>query len=290
MPALNVAGTTLDYDEQGSGEPLVLVHGSASDRRTWDRQYERFGESHRVISYSRRYHWPNAPIAEGADYSMPEQVDDLRALLHTLGATPAHVVGHSYGAYVGLLLAMREPEAVRTLVLVEPPVLPLLVDIPPKPAQILRLLATKPRTAVTIVKFGANGFAPAAAAARRGNAHEAMRIFGRAVLGREAYERLSASRLEQVGANSFAAELLGSGLAPLDDARVRQIRVPALLVNGERSPALFHRLIDHLHELLPHAERIAVPGASHIVHEDNAEAFNAAVLAFLQRAQRGRRG
>jgi hypothetical protein len=51
-------------------------------------------KGYRTIVYSRRFHWPNEAIREGTDYSMTEHVDDLRALLRSLDAAPAHLVGH----------------------------------------------------------------------------------------------------------------------------------------------------------------------------------------------------
>lgn len=133
---------------------------------------------------------------------MAEQVDDLQAPCSAIGATPAHLVGHSYGAYLCLLLAIRRPASVRSLVLVEPPVLPLFADIPPKPSQVARLLVSRPRTAIAIMTFAATGFTPAAAAARRGDAERSMHIFGRAMLGGEAYRRLSPQRRQQVRVNT----------------------------------------------------------------------------------------
>ncbi len=117
MPTLPIRGATLQYVEQGHGEPLVLIHGSVSDRRTWGQVQPELARHFRTIAYSRRYHWPNASIPAGADYAMLEHVDDLDAA----GARPAHLVGHPYGAYVALLLAIRRPESVRSLVLAEPP-------------------------------------------------------------------------------------------------------------------------------------------------------------------------
>lgn len=201
MGSLDINNTSLKYVEDGSGEPLVLVHGSASDYRTWHYQRDEFGQQFRVIAYSRRYHWPNEPIPEGVDYSMAEHVDDLRTLLHSLDAAPAHLVGHSYGAFLCLLLAIKEPRLVRTLVLAEPPVITLFVSDPPKPPEILKLLVSRPRTAVSIIKFGAMGINPTTAAVKRGDMEEAMRLFGTAALGREAFDQLSESRLEQVRAN-----------------------------------------------------------------------------------------
>ena len=286
MPNLAVNQTELEYAEAGSGEPLLFVHGSASDYRTWQAQWDVFALQYRVIAYSRRFHWPNEKIREGMDYSMAEQLDDLQAVVHALGAAPAHLVGHSYGAFLALLLAIREPSLVRSLVLGEPPVITLFVSNTPQPLEILKLLATRPRTAAAIAKFGATGFGPATARAKQGDARAAMRTFGKAVLGLQAFQRLSATRLEQVDANAILAEFVGSGFPSLSPVEVRSVRAPALLVNGERSPGLFHRLNDALEELLPNAQRIHVEGASHIMHEDNPSAYNNAVGSFLARHTR----
>lgn len=84
-------------------------------------------------------------------------------------------------------------------------------------------------------------------------------------------------------ANFFAAELIGSGFAPLAAHDVRGVRCPTLLLNGEKSRPMFHRFTDRLQELLPHAERVEIPAASHISHEDTPPKYNAAVLSFLSR-------
>ncbi len=282
MAQANVNGTPLEYVEVGEGEPLVFVHGSASDYRTWHLQQEAFAERFRVIVYSRRYHWPNGPVPDGADYSMAEHVADLRAFLHACGAVPAHVVGHSYGAFVGLLLAQQAPHLVRTLVLAEPPTITLFVSDPPRPLELLALLASRPRTAASIIKLGALGLGPATAAARRDDLEGMMRLTGTAVLGRSAYAGLSEDRREQVRANLIPAELLGSGFPPLSPDSLRATRTPTLLLNGQSSPRAFHHLTDRLEELLPRTEREQIPEASHIMHEDNAPAYNAAVRSFIE--------
>lgn len=283
MTRLDLQGAALDYSEAGTGEPLVLVHGSASDQRTWQGQREALAKRYRVISYSRRYHWPNAPIAEGVDYSMLQHVDDLAVLLRSLDAAPAHLVGHSYGGFICLLLAIRNPALVRSLVLAEPPVVTLFVSNAPTPPQILKLLVTRPRTAAAIVKFGATGVAPASKAFKRGDMEAGVRAFGDAVFGKGGYDRFPDSRKAQVRDNlaNIKAELLGSGFVPLREDEVRGVQVPVLLLTGARSVALFRRLTDRLAELLPNARRLELARASHAMHEDNAPAFNVAVGAFL---------
>ena len=283
MPQVTVNGAAFEYLEEGNGEPLVFVHGSASDYRTWHLQQDALAEHFRVVTFSRRYHWPNQPIPDGADYAMAEHIADLRALLHALDAAPAHLVGHSYGALVCLLLAQQDPQLVRTLVLAEPPAIRLFVSNKPKPLELLKLFVTRPRTAAAIVKIGATGLGPATAAAKRGDMEAAMRLFGMAALGRDAYSRLSEERREQVRVNRFRAEFLGSGLLPLDAQKLRGIVTPTLLVTAQSSPRVFPRLADRLEELLPHAERVQIPDAAHVMHEDNAPAFTAAVRSFMER-------
>ncbi len=278
---IDVGTARLAHVQRGGGAPVFLVHGSSSDHRTWDPVLDGLAERLRPIAYSRRYHWPNQPIAEGADYSMIEHVDDLERLIGALGAAPAHLVGHSYGGFLCLLLAMRRPELVRSLVLAEPPVITLFTSSRPKPGEMLRLLATRPRTAIAIAKFGAAGLAPAVAALRRGDREAAFDRFSHAVLGRDRAKRLSPERRQQGLANLIPAELLGSGFAPLDPDQVRAIGCPTLLVSAAESPRLFHHLIDRLAELLPRAGRAEIPAASHIMHEDNPAAWTAAVLAFV---------
>jgi len=111
-----------------------------------------------------------------------------------------------------------------------------------------------------------------------------------AVFGPDGYDRLADSRRTQLVDNltSVKAELLGSGFMPLIASRVRNGQVPTLLIGGQRSIGLFHPLTDRLEELLPAGERIEIPGASHMMHEDNTAACNAAIGAFLERYRRVR--
>lgn len=282
MSNIEINGASLEYTEHGSGETVVLVHGSNSDYRVWHNQVDEFARHFHTVAYSRRFHYPNAKIAEGVDYSMTEQLDDLQTFIQSLESASVHLVGHSYGAFLSLLLAIRQPEMLSSLVLIEPPVVTLFVSIPPKPQELLKLLLTRPRTAIAIIHFAITGLIPATKAAERDNLDEALQIFGSAVLGAEVFDNLSEKRREQARVNTIKAEYVGSGFLPVDAADVRHVQVPALLINGANSPAMFHRLLDYMDELLPDSERIIIPSASHIVQEDNPGALNAAVVPFIQ--------
>ena len=283
MSQLDINGYSIAYNETGSGEPVVLVHGSASDYRTWQFQREAFAEDYRVIDYSRRYHWPNAPIAHGADYSMDEHVDDLQCVLERLDAVPAHIVGHSYGAFLGLLIALRKPALVRSLVLCEPPVITLFVSSHPKPLELLKLLLSRPRTAAAIIRFGAQGVGPASKAFRDGDMQKGIRSIAETIFGPGGYDGLPDSHKAQVADNlsNVRMEILGSGFVPLDKHELKILAAPSLLVSGSNSIKLFQLLTDHLETMLRNTQRSEIPGASHLMHEENPPAFNRVVLSFI---------
>jgi hypothetical protein len=94
---IRVGGMSFAYVDLGSGPTVVLIHGSISDYREWSKQMEALAKHHRVIAYSRRYHWPNSPPGEDTDATVPRQVEDLVAIINSLGLAPTHIVGHSYG-------------------------------------------------------------------------------------------------------------------------------------------------------------------------------------------------
>jgi pimeloyl-ACP methyl ester carboxylesterase len=213
-------------------------------------------------------------------------VEDLAAFLREIGAAPAHLVGNSYGAYVSLVTAIRYPELVKTIVAEEPPVLRLFVSVPPRSTELLRLLVTRPRTAIGLVQFGAGTMAPAVKLIKRGEESKAARVFTRGVLGKRAFDRLSQERWDQIHENLFEMKLLKRDaelFPPIDDDGVRGIRAPVLLVVGEQSPLHLRVLVDRLEELLPDMERVEIPDASHLMHEDNAAVVNEVILGFLGR-------
>ena len=280
----SVNGVSLAYREEGTGEPVLFVHGSGGDLRTWERQVPAIGADYRAIAYSRRFARPNADIDPDVDDQMLPHVDDLVAFLREIDVPAAHLVGHSWGGFIALLVAIRHPEVVRSLVLMEPPALSLFVSTPPRPSEILRLVLVRPATAVAIVKFGATAFGPAQQAFRRSDNEAAIRAFARGVLGRANFARQPEALIQQLrdNVNAVRAQLLGAGFPPLGDDAVRGVQAPALLVVGTQSPAFLRRLSDRLQELLSDATRAEIADASHLMHLDNAPAFNAALLGFLK--------
>lgn len=284
MAALQRGDFTPETRVVGSGPTVVLVHGSASDGRTWEAQIDPFAEHHTVVTYSRRYHWPNEPADDDTSYSMSEHVDDLVGVIESTGGVPVDLIGHSYGGFVALLTSLRHPDLVRRQILIEPPVVPLFLSDPPRPRELLRVLTRRPTLGLALLRFGATGLVPATKAASNNDMDRAIRKSGTAILGKAAFERLDADRWKQVEANNIRAEYLSESFEPLSADEVGTLRTPTLLITGENSPRLWRMLTGELDDLLPDSRRVDVSAASHIVHEDNPSAFNEAALNFLDGA------
>ena len=170
-----VNGLTLNYIDLGQGTPVVLVHGTLEDYRTWDGQLEAFSKGYRLISYSRRYHYPNEWPKDSTDFSVTMHARDLAALIKALNLPPVHLIGHSYGAFIAFLVARDHPEFIRSLTLGEPPILPLLKTTPEGDAVLAAAIARS--TAMS-------------EAFKQGNDEEGVRRFVNGVLGEGSYEKL----------------------------------------------------------------------------------------------------
>jgi non-heme chloroperoxidase len=122
---IKVNGVSLAFEELGEKcrEPVVFVHGSASDYRTWATQTHVFAEKYHTLAYSRRSHYPNPYISYPPSYTIKTEIDDLTALIENLTDRPVHLIGWSYGAYIAAALAENHSHLLRSLVLAEPPIM-----------------------------------------------------------------------------------------------------------------------------------------------------------------------
>jgi pimeloyl-ACP methyl ester carboxylesterase len=102
------------YDEQGQGDPLVLLHGGAVDARFFEHNVAALAEHYRVITTDL---WGHGRTADrDGPFTLDSFASDVAELIERVGGGPAHVLGHSIGAAVALILALRRPELVRKLV------------------------------------------------------------------------------------------------------------------------------------------------------------------------------
>jgi pimeloyl-ACP methyl ester carboxylesterase len=229
---IRVNGAELHYLERGTGQPLVLIHGGLGDYRSWDHQLPALSQHFRVVSYSRRYSYPNANRVIAPDHSVFTEADDLAALITRLELGRVHLVGHSYGAFTALVLGLKRPRTVRTLVLAEPPV--------------HGLIRSTAEGGDLFDQIGRNVWRPVKAAFERGDPHDAVRIFTDGIGGPGYFESLPANvraaRLEN--ARALRALLQSSdSFPPLPAEALRGLAMPTLIVEGEKTIRI-HQLVD----------------------------------------------
>ncbi|MFG2323360.1 alpha/beta fold hydrolase [Streptomyces sp. NPDC048568] len=112
----DLPGVRTWYESEGTGDPLVLLHGGFCTNDTWGAQRADLAAAYRVLLPERRAHG-HTPDVDGP-LTYQDMADDTVAFLETVVAAPAHLVGWSDGAVVALLVALARPDLVRRVVLI----------------------------------------------------------------------------------------------------------------------------------------------------------------------------
>ncbi len=265
---VRLTDTDLHYSECGAGDPVVLVHGGLADYRLWGRLSGVLSKNFRVIAYSRRGAFPNAPSKRGSSVALHSA--DLSSLISQLSDGPTHLVGESYGAYVALHCALHHPEVVRSLAIDEPPALPLLSE------------AEEDRT--DLASFESKMLKPVLGHFGSGSPEEAARLLVDFLEGTDGiYDSLPPEVKKAIGDNSQATfDDLKGGLDGIRPDELGLLKTPTLLMKSELGPTVLKRVVDRLHERIPNGVLRVIRGTSHGTIVDSAE-YSAAVLEFVSR-------
>jgi non-heme chloroperoxidase len=256
--SIRVNDTELTYVEQGRGEPVLVVHGTLGDFRSWFERLTPLAERYRVIAYSRRAHYPNAWPADHARCLPSVHAADMAMLIEGLKLGPT------------LVLASQRPALVRTLILGEPPLLSLLD-------------ATSEGRAI-VAGIVADEREPARLAFADGDLEAGVRVFLDSVIGEGTFAQLPGVERDRTLDNAAAlrAELETppeTFFSTLTCADLQRIDAPALLLSGELSPTVFPRVTGELARCLLRVEQAMIPGVSHDLW--NPPVFTNTVLGFL---------
>ena len=259
MPKLDLPnGRKLAYREEGSGPPIVLVHGSPGEGRSWGR----------VVAYLRDRFRTICPDLPGYGGSDPLEVDGPvgrmtamgAAVAHLIGSLdgPVHLVGHSFGGNIALQAALlTRPDAVERIVLFEP--------------VYFRALQLTGDTAA---------LDPAAAYfedyARRATAGEpqVVRLMIDYWFGEGAFARMPDPVRAYLGdfAARNAIDVRSSFLGTSTAADLARLRRPVTIVDGATSPDVVRAIGRALVKLLPDARIVGLAGANHGMLDTHSEA------------------
>ncbi|NEW38683.1 alpha/beta hydrolase [Nocardia cyriacigeorgica] len=265
MALVEVNGVRLLVEESGSGDPLVLVHGSWDSRRVWELVEQDLARNFRVFSYDRRGHTGSS---EGSGSgTRRDDEDDLAELIGVLELAPANVVGNSFGASIALGLAARRPELFRTLCVHEPPLISLAPDDP--------VVVAAGGVIGTVLRL-IDGCEFKAAA---------RTFVDNVALGPGAWELMSSDEQLSmiINAHTFAGEQHDPHWAEIDLAALSEVGFPVLLTQGDQSPPFFATISARVAEAIDGAEVRTLPGTGHIPHETHPAQYADVVGGFMTR-------
>lgn len=120
LQRMAVNGGEIEYEVNGTGEPVLLIHGTGVAATFAPTMTQPSLAGYRLIRFHRRGFAGSS--RSPVPFSMKDQAADALALLKGLGVSRAHIVGHSFGGMVTLQLAMDAPATARSLVIMEPPI------------------------------------------------------------------------------------------------------------------------------------------------------------------------
>jgi non-heme chloroperoxidase len=266
---VRVNGVELHYLDKGSGIPVVLIHGGLGDYREWNPQIKRISSHYRVIAYSRRYNYPNNN-AEIPDHSAIVEARDLAALLDALKLERVHIVGYSYGALTALFFATEHPKRVRSLTMAEPPILGWLSEISGGQTELDKFIQTM--------------WKPAGEAFRRDDPEAALRITCDYFSGIGSYDQLPTGFRQSLMDNIREWKALTTSrdaFPMLSRDAVVSLKLPILLITGEKTLAPLRMINDALNHLLRNAKQVTVPGATHDMWLEDPERCGQATVNFL---------
>jgi esterase len=252
-----VNGIRLYYEEHGEGAPIACIHGAGSSAVMWGEAVEKLARLGRVIAYDRRGCTRSERPEDYERTTVAEQADDAAALLDALGAAPAVVIGRSYGGAVATDLALRYPDRVRALAMLEGDALGL------SPAGLEWTEGLRERMCEVAARDGVDAVYQAVIDE---------------VMGQGVWDSFPAEIQQLLTRNGPAllAELHYVDEPMPDAAAFARIEAPALVVVADESPPEQRDMAEAMADALPNARLVRI-GGGHLIDPAGAE-----VIAFVE--------
>ena len=252
MQPTDINGVTLEMRDQGSGEPVVFVHGAMGDECFAVLAEPALTEQYRLIDYHRRG-WGNSESLK-SPLSIEQQAADCKAVMNQVGVERAHLVGLSYGGVILLQMALDFPEMAHSLALLEPALPGVLMKSP---------------------EFGA-AFTEATTKYEAGDKAGTTELFGQTVCG-EGYRTVFDQTLPSGYFDRWVVDtdtnmqfdspaLLQWSFTREEAARISQ---PVLNMTGANTTPYFREIYETVRSWLPQAENFVLPNASHCMLQMN---------------------
>jgi pimeloyl-ACP methyl ester carboxylesterase len=272
MPELSLGKHVLRWTERGAGDPVVLVHSSGMSSRQWRRLESELSTTHRVVMPDLLGYGDSTPFPDDDRFHFVLDELALERLVDQLAteAGPVHLVGHSYGAFLALLVAIHRPAIVRSVAVYEPVSFGVLRSTEDEPA--LRTLRA------TDESHPFPGSPEAIEAWLEGFIDYWNGPGGWRGLPEAAQQSFRASARKMIG----EVRTLGADRTP--HQAYATLAMPVLLLGSEVSTLAAGRVLDILAETIPHARRERIAGACHMGPLTHPAQVNALIAAHVRAA------
>src|SRR5260370_30930018 len=245
MPIIHVNGAGLYYEEPGTGpETIVFAHVLLWSCRMFDDQVAAFKDRYRCIAFDFRGLGQSEVTRDG--YDMETLYEDAAALIETLNCAPCHFVGLSMGGFIGLRLAARRPELIRSLILLG-------TSADPEPGENV----PKVRHMSVVARWLGLGVVM----------NQVMPlVFGQKFLNDPARAELRREwRRRMISNYRIGTSRAVMGIITRKGVRdeIGQIRVPTLIIVGDQDVSVPLPNSQHLHEGIAGSRLVIIPGAGH---------------------------
>lgn len=255
-------GTRIAWFRDGTGSPLLLVHGTTADHSTWRVTGPLLAPGFTTYAIDRR---GRGASGDGDAYSIEREYADLASVAEEVAGIHGRsvdVVGHSYGGRVGLGACLRA-DAIRRLVVYEG------APAPPGSTYQAPDLVDRLRSLVSA-----------------GDRAEALRTFMRVVVGMDdaglqAFEAAPVWPLRVAAAHTIVRELEAESSEQAGLEVLARVRLPVLQLLGGESLPIFGMATRALDERLHDGRVVVLAGQKHAAHHGGAEAFVRAIRQFL---------
>ena len=254
---ISADGTPIAYERTGSGPPLILVHGAASDHTRWATLVEQIKDHFTLYIMDRR---GRGESGDAEKYAMAREGEDIVALAHSIDG-PVNIYGHSSGAIYSLEAAPKI-ENLRRLVLYEPVFSEDEVFTPAATIDELQRLVDAGKREDAVVLF----------------LRDVAKFPEQEI---ERYQSLPSWSARVAAAHTFPRELRDIEDYRFPTERFADLSVPTLLLVGTESPDMFRRSIELLHSTLPNSHVHELAGQGHAADAIAPEMVASALTQFL---------
>jgi pimeloyl-ACP methyl ester carboxylesterase len=270
MPMVRIGDIDLYHEVRGEGFPIVFAHGYTGSHADWVSQIAALCGRFRLIAIDHRGHGRSQGPASASEYSVAIMAEDIYRLLGHLGIESCCLVGHSMGGFMALQLALNHPAIVSALVLVDT-----------SSGEFERIPGYEELRANLDELARTQGME----AAFEYNAEHNAWV-------RERFEKhpelreLSRQKMLQTSVDGYVYCAQAIANWPPVTGRLSEICVPTLIFLGEEDTP-FLRPSQIMKEGIAGASLVVISGSGHSPHEEVPEAFNRALIEFLDEVRLG---